>query len=182
MGLDWQKDAFGQSMGWDQHRFGEEMGFNYYNLDTQTQNALEIARLQADAQRSASKWGTAGQGLGAIGSIIGGYLGLSDIRVKENIEETESGALTALVNLPTYNYNFKEEVADDPRAGRGKKRGVMAQDLEKIAPELVKETTDGIKMVDPYGLLTLTIEGMKELDEKVSATVARLKSKKRGKK
>jgi hypothetical protein len=81
--------------------------------------------------------------------------------LKENVLP-ESGALSALEKMPAYSYNYKW---DDPS---DRHIGVMAQDAEKVSPHLVKEV-GGFKAVDVYGLLTVTMEAVKELNKKLEA-------------
>jgi hypothetical protein len=86
----------------------------------------------------------------------------SDISVKENISTFENG-LGVINQLRGVNYNWKES---------GKKSiGVIAQELEKVLPELVKDGE--IKSVNYNGLVGVLIEAVKEL----SAEVEELKRK-----
>ena len=43
--------------------------------------------------------------------------------------------------------------------------GVIAQDLEKVLPELVSET-DGVKSVNYNGIIGVLIQAIKELNQK----------------
>jgi hypothetical protein len=47
--------------------------------------------------------------------------------------------------------------------------GVIAQEVERVFPELVTMGDDGIKRVDYIGLIGPLIEAVKELDERVRA-------------
>jgi hypothetical protein len=76
------------------------------------------------------------KGISAIGSLF------SDIRMKEKINligKTLSG-----INL--YEFEYKPEFKEI--AGEGKFVGVMAQEVEKVIPEAVIETSIGYKAVD----------------------------------
>jgi hypothetical protein len=79
--------------------------------------------------------GAAAGGIGAIpGAIIGGLAGgasgyLSDKRTKTDIKLL--GKVTSLLDLPAYEYRYKGE--------KKKRRGVMAQDVQKVLPEAVTE-------------------------------------------
>ena len=77
--------------------------------------------------------------LGLAGTLGSAALIGSDRRIKENIRQIG----TAENGLPIYRFNYR----GDPRTTVG----VMAQDVEKVRPEVVHEI-DGIKMVD-YGAL-----------------------------
>jgi hypothetical protein len=67
--------------------------------------------------------GLAGGGLGAAGG------GLSDEREKTDIKPL--GTLTSVLKIPAYEYRYKGE--------KKKRKGVMAQDVQKVLPEAVTE-------------------------------------------
>lgn len=90
--------------------------------------------------------------LGGIGSIIGG-LGtagiISDEREKTNIDPVGVDGMTG---LPIYAYDYKSDVANSNATGQPmppKRVGPMAQDIEQLYPELVREI--GGKKVVNFG-------------------------------
>jgi hypothetical protein len=95
---------------------------------------------------------TAGSILGGIGSVIGG-LGaagiISDERMKTNIQHLGVDGITG---LPVYAYDYKSDVAHARKTGQPmppKRVGPMAQDIEKKAPDRVREI--GGKKVVNFG-------------------------------
>lgn len=150
--LGWGNLGLGYSqLGENARQFGLDFGDRTGAGRTwQTQQAA----LDRDLQRYGIKENNKGKTTAAIAGAIGGIL--SDIRVKENIEELPS--LSKLREIPVYSYNYTFE----PERRR---IGVMAQDVEKVAPELVDEGTDGLKRVDSYGLTALILSAVKELDD-----------------
>lgn len=89
--------------------------------------------LQAQ-QMSNAIWGDIGQGLGGIASAA---TKLSDERTKQNIQRS---SVEAIPGVPLAAFEYK--------AQPGVKRvGVIAQDLEKKRPDLVKTGPDGLKRV-----------------------------------
>ncbi len=54
----------------------------------------------------------------------------------------------------------------------GKQIGVIAQDVEKIVPELVQTAADGIKSVDYVKMIPVLIEAMKEQQKMIDALKA----------
>ena len=52
--------------------------------------------------------------------------------------------------------------------------GVIAQEVEKVFPELVETTPEGLKKVNYDGLIAPLIEAVKELDDRVRALEQRL--------
>jgi len=109
----------------------------------QFQNTLGITGLQGQGlQTQAAQAQAQGQGnRQLIGGIIqsAGQLGaaaLSDKNLKEDIERFDAGDF--LDSLTGYKYKYKDE-----KHGKGPQVGVMAQDVEKHAPNLVEETEEG---------------------------------------
>ena len=87
----------------------------------------------------------------------------SDERLKENVKVIDN-ALDKLDQLRGVTFDWIDR--DDKRSG-----GIIAQELEKVMPELVKEvenlkTEDSFKAVDYNGLIGLLIEAVKELNDK----------------
>jgi hypothetical protein len=140
---------------WDKNQFGQTMDYNRWRDNLNSKDS----RYAADQGAKAAKYGAIGEGFGAIINKIPFGKVFSDVRVKENIAPGRRG-LADLVKLGVYSYNYKPFL--DP--SRKPTMGIMAQDLEKVAPEMVVESEGGIKAVDSYGLLAMTINAVKELE------------------
>jgi len=87
----------------------------------------------------------------------------SDERLKENVKVIDN-ALDKIDQLRGVTFDWIDR--DDKRSG-----GIIAQELEKVMPELVKEvdslkSEDGFKAVDYNGIIGLLIEAVKELSDK----------------
>ena len=87
----------------------------------------------------------------------------SDEKLKDNVE-TIDGALDKVKQLKGVTFNYK---SNGNASG-----GIIAQDVEKVLPSLIKEqnTLDGsdtFKTVDYNGLVGLLIESVKELSNKL---------------
>lgn len=91
---------------------------------------------------------TAASGASALSTI--GLTVLSDERKKEAIKDADSEIERFLSALEAKKYNYK----DGDKEGRGKKVGVMAQDLEETAVgnSFVKDTPEGKKVDYGQGL------------------------------
>ena len=81
---------------------------------------------------------------------------ISDIRLKENITLLR-GAIEKVSCLKGIYFNFKGESSDN------REIGVIAQDVEKVLPELVSTNEQGYKSVDYTKLTPVLIEAVKEL-------------------
>ena len=85
----------------------------------------------------------------------------SDANLKTNIQKIES-ALDKIMQLDGVTFNWKR----DNRASLG----IIAQDVEKLFPELVGEV-NGEKTVNYNGLIGLLIEGIKELNTRIGGNL-----------
>ena len=112
--------------------------------------------------------GTAGE-IRATGDIIGFYT--SDATLKENIFPIED-PLKKLSEITGVTFDWTDEYIDS-RGGedgffiRKKDVGVIAQEIEKIFPELVATRENGKLAVKYDRLVSLLIEAVKELNNKV---------------
>jgi hypothetical protein len=121
-------------------------------------NAAQLPWIGVQAQNGGTNSLTNGFGVrtttesGGLGSVLGGLAGTlggaaiskySDERVK-NI--TGRAGTDPKTGLPLYDYTYKDDPTGTPQTG------VMAQDVEKVAPEAVGQDASGVKMVD-YGAL-----------------------------
>ena len=94
------------------------------------------------------------------GSLVstGDITAFSDESLKKDVSTIE-GALDKTKALRGVEFT---RIADD-----SKSIGVIAQELEKVLPELVKTGDDGIKSVNYAQITGLLIEAVKELSAKV---------------
>jgi hypothetical protein len=93
-------------------------------------------------------------------------IAFSDIRVKENVKTLEN-SLSKVNNLRGVEFN---------KIGNNNKSiGVIAQEIEKILPEVVHTDNEGMKSV-AYGNITgLLIEAVKELSKEVQELKKQIK-------
>jgi hypothetical protein len=78
----------------------------------------------------------------------------SDIKLKENIKPLEN-SLEKVMALDGKNYNLKNDVEQKTKIG------LIAQDVEKVLPELVSNDDKGIKAVNYISLIPVLIEAIK---------------------
>lgn len=109
----------------------------------------------------------------AAGMITSNY---SDARLKKNIDPI-TGALETLAGLPPVRYEWKEEFAAEKNLDRDTHWGLLAQDVEKVLPQLVSQDEDGHKRVT-YGpeMNMLALAAIRELKEKSDGQQAELES------
>ncbi|RED97409.1 tail fiber domain-containing protein [Marinoscillum furvescens] len=85
----------------------------------------------------------------------------SDRRLKENIVSQE-GALAKVKELQGVTYEWKNDETDAQNIG------FIAQEVEKVYPEVVTTRQDGFKAVNYAVLVSALVEAIKELDAKVA--------------
>jgi hypothetical protein len=90
----------------------------------------------------------------------------SDLRFKENIKPNHLG-LAEINAINTFTYEYKTEEFPEQNFPEGRVSGVMAQELEGVAPMAVKEDSNGMKYVNYAQLAPMLIEAVKELSAKV---------------
>ena len=88
----------------------------------------------------------------------GNVTAYSDLKLKTEIH-TIKNPLDMVTKLRGVNYKWLNNGQPDI--------GVIAQEVEEVIPEIVKETDDGIKTVDYGRMVCVLIESIKELNAKV---------------
>jgi hypothetical protein len=95
-------------------------------------------------------------------TITGSLTVTSDSRLKKNIE-TETGALASIMKLRPTTYEFDREKYSFMNLSEGLNHGFIAQEVEKVFPEMVAEAVQPMNKVSDN--LREEVEGMVELDE-----------------
>ncbi len=86
----------------------------------------------------------------------------SDKRLKKNFQQIPH-VLEKLETINGYYYQWKTG------KDQSRKLGVMAQEIEKVFPEVVAQGKDGIKSVSYGHLIAPVIEGVKDLNAKIKS-------------
>lgn len=88
------------------------------------------------------------------------FIATSDKRLKENL--IPYSASKSILELPVYTYNF---IADDTKTTH---IGCIAQELQEICPELVKEDEKGYLSINESKIIYLLLDEVKKLKAEVS--------------
>lgn len=97
---------------------------------------------------------------GSISSIDGTFIVGSDVRLKEEIELVPQ-LLNKILQLKTYKYYF----TDTRHLAKNKSIGFIAQDVEKIFPEMVYDLDGGLKGINYAGFAVVAIKAIQEQEE-----------------
>jgi Chaperone of endosialidase len=84
----------------------------------------------------------------------------------------EEAATAKIGQLRGVTWEWREEAPEEAKQQPG--MGVIAQDVERVFPQLVETDEQGLKRVDYNGLIAPLIEAVKELDDRLRAVEARL--------
>ena len=90
----------------------------------------------------------------------------SDIRFKENIQPIQN-ALAKINQIGGYEFDWNAENKNE-HGYEGHDLGVIAQEIEAIAPELVQTRENGYKAVKYDKLVSVLIQAIKELSQKIN--------------
>lgn len=114
----------------------------------------------------------------------------SDARLKSNVIEVQNG-LGTIMKLRPKSYEYKREEFDFMNLPEGIQHGFLAQDMEKLLPELVNDsfqaydkarsdTEEGqgfhFKALNYTGLIPIMVSAMQEQQEVIETQEARIKS------
>ena len=89
---------------------------------------------------------------------------VSDRRYKTNIEDSKVSGLEVIKNLKTYSYRKEYKgVVEDISCG------IMAQDVQKYAPDAFWENPDGVYTYKVFELVPYLIKAIQELNQKLEA-------------
>ena len=89
--------------------------------------------------------------------LLGTLAQPSDVRLKRNINHL-SASLGSLTLLNGYTYHWKDKARD-----QALQYGLIAQEVQKVYPNLVKEDKNGTLSVNYMGLIPILVESIKEL-------------------
>ncbi len=91
----------------------------------------------------------------------GTWASSSDVRLKKNITTYEN-ALNTIMQFRGVSYDWRVDEFPQQRFSEGRQFGFIAQEVEEIVPDLVKEGPDGFKGVEYSKFTPIIVEAIKE--------------------
>ena len=139
---------------------------NYITTNTTDPNQTNIRMttnlmIGADADPSVALHVT---GEGYFTSNITAYYS-SDISLKDNIRPIES-AIFKVKQIRGVTFDWNEK-STELQQEKGHDVGLIAQEVEKVLPEIVQIRKDGIKAIQYEKVVPLLVESIKELTKRV---------------
>ena len=123
------------------------------------------AEAAKDAARAQARGSMMGSAFGAIGSIGGALIGLSDETTKNNVERIDD-ALAKLRNLKPVTFHYKEEFSTSPERMH---HGFIAQDFQKVMPDATYYDEEASKLcIDTGDLIGLLVRAIQQLESRVT--------------
>jgi hypothetical protein len=101
--------------------------------------------------------------------ITGSLYNTSDVRLKENITEISTAKMDDLFTLNPFIFTYKNDQTKKTHYG------VLAQDVEKVFPELVENNMSGYKTVNYQELVPLMLAKMKNMQEQIDELKEKVK-------
>ena len=89
----------------------------------------------------------------------------SDISLKDNLRPIEN-ALFKVNQIAGYEFDWNEK-SHQIQQDKGHDVGLVAQEVEKVLPEVIQIREDGIKAIAYEKVVPLLVESVKELSQKV---------------
>ncbi len=145
-------NLLGSAPGGQWQGFSGATGYNPADLTgaAQSQYEAQMGGYNAGQNKKGGMMNTAGT-LG--GAAIGAF---SDAYLKENIKSlVGKDALDTLLKLGGYEYDWKD--------GSGHDMGTIAQEVDRVLPDLIARAENGYLMVNYTGLFALAVEAIKYL-------------------
>ena len=124
-----------------------------------------IAEAQEKAAKAQARGSMMGSAFGAIGSIGGALIGLSDESTKHTVDRIED-ALVTLRNLKPVTFYYKEEYSMSPERMH---YGFIAQDYAKVMPDATYYDEELGKMcIDTSELISLLVRSVQQLETRIA--------------
>ena len=169
MGTSYKTNDSGTSPG---NMYG--LTFTHTNVGTGTNQSISGLSHQLQGRADGNLWWALGNGIWTTGNITA----YSDIAVKTNLVKIPN-ALEKVCSINGYTYERTDYVKDPEDADAPdilRQAGVVAQEIEKVLPEVVTGK-EGNKAVAYGNIVALLIESIKELKDEVDDLRQQLKEK-----
>jgi hypothetical protein len=156
----------------------EKFGFEF-ELDGNNDILNLWSRGYANNEAIRTRWFKSGEvemfsDLGVAGIVFANdFMNNSDRRFKRDIKPLRN-SLQKIQQLRGVSYYFKQKDFSKRNFDEKEKLGLIAQEVEKVFPQLVKTQKDGYKAVNYVALIPVLIEAMKEQNDLLEAKAQRI--------
>ena len=138
--------------------------------EAQVASASITAKAQVKAAEKSASASKTGSMFGAIGSIAGAAIGLSDETTKHTVD-TIDDALETLRNLRPVTFFYKEEYSSSPERMH---HGFIAQEFQEVVPDATYyDETLGKLCIDTTDLIGLLVRANQQLETRLTRLEAK---------
>ena len=143
---------------------------NERQAQIQADATIEAAEIGLEGQKAAASASKTGSMFGAIGSIAGAAIGLSDESTKHTVDTIED-ALETLRNLRPVTFFYKEKYSSSPERMH---HGFIAQEFQKVMPDATyyDESIDKL-CIDTNDLIGLLVRANQQLETRLTRLEAK---------
>lgn len=113
--------------------------------------------------------------MGSNVQVTGNFINSSDAQFQRSVREM-SDPLALVDQLHGVDYRWDDCLPDGTRLPEGEQLGFLAQEVEKVLPELVKTDGEGKKGVSYISIVPLLTEAMKRRRARFDAAIRAPKS------
>lgn len=105
--------------------------------------------------------------IGSAGAT-GGFWTASDIRLKQNVKSIDrDGVIDKVKEMDVIKFNYNDEYAKGTKPAENNYIGIIAQEIEKSFPELVRTDEKGYKAVNYDGLTAVLLQAIKDQQKQI---------------
>jgi hypothetical protein len=108
-------------------------------------------------------------------AIVAGSTTWSDARYKKDVKPL-TDALSDVLKIHGVKYNWRQSEFPELNFTKGVQIGIIAQDLEKVLPELVYTSPNGYKSVSYEKLTPVLVEAIKEQQQQIESYKSQLQA------
>jgi hypothetical protein len=131
---------------------------------------VEAAELGLEGQKASAAASEKGAMFGALGSIAGAAIGLSDESTKHTVD-TIDDALETLRNLRPVTFYYKEEFSSSPERMH---HGFIAQEFQEVVPDATYyDESIGKLCIDTTDLIGLLVRANQQLETRLTRLEAK---------
>jgi hypothetical protein len=131
---------------------------------------VKAAEIGLEGQKAAASASKTGSMFGALGSIAGAAIGLSDESTKHTVD-TIDDALETLRNLRPVTFYYKEEFSSSPERMH---HGFIAQEFKQVVPDATYyDESIGKLCIDTTDLIGLLVRANQQLETRLTRLEAK---------
>lgn len=127
-------------------------------------NLTSVERMEVDGELFVELDAFFGSGITVDGQVMGSgaYVDASDARFKQDVEPIR-GALELISALEGVEYAYRVAAFPEKRFSRDRELGLLAQQVERVLPQVVVQDASGFKYVAYARIVPVVVEAVKEL-------------------